>query len=183
MKTTALILGVLAGSLSCGAQDSSASVAGSNEFIICQNGKPVSKIRIEGVEAGGARYGAPAFIADGRRLQRYFYLLSGCQVPIENVDPMPEDQHMPFTVRVNTLAYTVGDWWGKAKIYIRDGTLYFRDGEPPSGETMRDGRLMRIEHRRIGGEKVLDEFGQRYFGVPVSAIDDPNYQWRRRSRR
>jgi hypothetical protein len=176
MKTLGLVFGVLAASLSCAAQSSSESVTESNKFVICQDGKPFCKIKINGVGPGLPPEGQMLYIEDGRRLQRYFYLLSDCQIPIEYVDPIAKDQLMAFKIEVDTYPYIPRDF-GTARIYIRDRTLFFRDREPRSGETMRDGRLVRVEHPRIAGLKVLDEFGQRCFGVPLSAIDDPNYQW------
>jgi hypothetical protein len=176
MKTLGLVFGVLAASLSCTAQSSSGSVTESNKFVICQDGKPFSKITISGVRPGEALPETQKlFIEDGRRLQRYFHLLSGCQIPIENVDPMPKDQSMPSTIYID-LTLREQDCWC-AQISIRKEFLFIRDTQPRSGEMMRDGRIVRVELPHTAGKQALDEFGQKCFGVPVSAIDDPNYKW------
>jgi hypothetical protein len=73
------------------------------------------------------------------------------------------------------LAHSSGSW--HAEVYIRGKTLYIIDTEPQFGDTMRDGRRATTKLARGAGQKALDEFGQRCFGVPVSAVDDPNYHW------
>jgi hypothetical protein len=103
MKALGLVFGVLAASLSCTAQTSSTNVAERNKFVICEDGKPTCKINIAYLEPRVPAETQKHFIEDGRLLQRYFYLLSGCQIPIENVDPIAKDQPMPYTIDLYTL--------------------------------------------------------------------------------
>jgi hypothetical protein len=177
MKTLGLVFGVLAASLSCTAQPSAAIIASTNKFVICQDGAVFCKISMLGVGPGeGPTEIQELIIQDGRRLQQYLNLLSDCHIPIEKVQTMPKDQRIPFTIVMDTRPIATFD--PHALVYVRGRTLFLTDREPRYIRMAdNDSQRARIERPRGAWKRVLDEFGQKCFGVPVSAIDDPNYQW------
>jgi hypothetical protein len=168
--------------VSCLAQTPSTNTFDEARFIICYEGKAVCKIEVRGLETASVSPEERTILkADGHRLQTYFYLMSGCRIPIDKVDAMPTDQSMPYTIVLMIGATASGPSRARINLYrfappYTTPVLQIADEEPMFFEDAGE-RGKRQTHPRISGRNALDAFGQQYFGVPMSAIDDPNFDW------
>lgn len=184
MKLIVITIGFALASLLCAAQSTSTGSLESTRFLICHNGESLCKIAGLASTNSTARQHQEITESVARRLQTYFYLLSGCRIPIENADPTPPERKMRYTVNVS-----VGGGEESGPPYanvnlIRDSRLYatpslnIEDQERVNRlRREQDGSLTHIQHPRLLLTQALDAFGQKYFGVPVSAIDDTNFNW------
>jgi hypothetical protein len=177
------VVGTLVAAVSCLAQLTPTNSLDNARFLICYNGQAVCKI--DGLHATNSperQYEEPIETVV-RRLQTYFYLLSGCKIPIQNLDSAPVGKRMAYTVSV-----IVGGGFASArpfaevKLYHNDPMyttpiLFVEDQEPVHHLEMRDSGIVETWAPRVHLQSALDAFGQRYFGVPVSAIDDTNFDW------
>jgi len=185
MKVTVMMFGFVIASLPCAAQSSPTNSIGSHRFLICSEGEPVCRIHVSGLApADRASEGARRnFESIGRRLQKYFYLLSGCRLPIEHVDDNPAANRIAYTIHMTVHPQSGGERYARIQLYpeLRTYTtpvLYIEDTEFGGALLMGPGgESKRIELPRTFLKQALDAFGQKCFGVPVSAIDDTNFNW------
>jgi hypothetical protein len=180
-------------SLSRSVQSSYADVFGSNRFLICSDGKPVCQIvGLQPMNSSRRQYEGPTETA-ARRLQAYFYQLSGCMIPIENVDEIPPGVQFTHAIHIAMYVPQSGQPSAGIRLYrhiepYKTPQLYIEDTEITRfldmGRIGADGKPMEkgctpseVEVPRVFLKRALDDFGQKYFGVPVSAIDDTNFNW------
>jgi hypothetical protein len=180
MRIISIAIGFAVAPLICAAQPTSTNTTDNTRFLVCYNGEAASKI--EGLEPANRvpRHHQEIRESVDRRLQTYFYLLSGCKIPIENVDPPPKEKPA-YTIHVDVGPPTDHPY---ARIDIHRTVqpyttplLYIEDEEFGRGLKEADAKTAETEKPRVFLRQALDAFGQRYFGVPVSAIDDTNFDW------
>lgn len=182
MKIIAITIGFAIASLSCMAQSTTTNSVGSDRFLICYQADPVCKIQ-GFAPSNGTSYGHQGPVESvARRLQTYFYQLSGCKVPIKNIDPTPANKRIARTIFIDSYAPSAG--MPHVRITLRPFSptykmpvLYVSDVEFGRALKRQDGKIVEIERPRALLQQALDAFGQKYFGVPVSAIDDPKFDW------
>jgi len=185
MKLTVMTFGLIIARLSCVAQSPPTNTTDNSRFLICSEGNPVCKIHVSGLAPAdhASEEARKNLQSVGRRLQKYFYLLSGCSLPIENVDGTPADSRIAYTIHMTAYPPSGGERSARIELYRELRTyatpvLYIDDAE--FGRAMRmgpNGTSTKIELPRIFLNQALDAFGWKCFGVPVSAIDDTNFNW------
>ncbi len=185
MKTTMATVGFLAASLLCVAQPSPTRLVDGNQFIICSEGETVCQIQVSGLAPHDPTpaKSRKSLESEGRRLQKYFYLLSGCTNPIQYVDEVQTNTRIAYTIHLSIYPPGVGAGSASVQLYrhiqpYKTPLLSVEDAEFALGPlTVRDGDTNNIAYTRRFLRQALDAFGQKYFGVPVSAIDDTNFNW------
>ena len=136
------------------------------QLLICQGGithcEIVDVSLPEGKEGGKAAYLA-------RRLQAYISMLSGCTPPIRDVDNMSPSNILGSIV-INPA------------VHSRSGSFcYTVEFENQYPGVPGPALVIRAESQECA-EKGINDFVRANFGVPLSAVDDPKFNWAARRR-
>jgi hypothetical protein len=120
--------------------------------------------------------------SEARRLQKYFYLLGGCKIPIEHADAVLSGKQKAYMIFMTMSMSGASEWHASIRLHRETNTystpvLYMEDEEIVRFVSHRDGKRTETERPRALLNQALNAFGQKYFGVPVSAIDDPKFDW------
>jgi hypothetical protein len=111
-------------------------------------------------------------------------------IPIKNADEIPPGMQVTHAICISMYVPQSGFPYAGIRLHrrVEPPLLYIEDTELTRfldiGRIGGDGKSMEpgctpseTERPRVFLTQALDAFGQKYFGVPVSAIDDPKFDW------
>jgi hypothetical protein len=166
------LLWVLSAASANAADGLASNAVGATQFLICEGGTNECRILVPGLRTSHEKE-QDARLA--RRLQTYLYLLTGCKPPIDGLDASPPPPPGTYYIKIDTEVHKTA----RGFCYVVD---IIHDLGPPY-IPVRGVELVINAEGSACGEMAINELVRKHFGVDLSSIDDPRFDWSAHLRR